>query len=180
MFRRSFGITRPKTMKGLTLIEMMITILLVGIIGSMTLSLDSLVQSFRMDFYNQRVFSSMVLARSEAIKRGVNVSLCRSKDSKSCDTSGSNWTSGWLVFVNPNNNSSVDSGEDVIRVYDEIDRGVTINLSAGNTVTFTPRGSPSVVRTMRVCPTGALGAPIKTVSVTTTGQIRKTSSTGNC
>ncbi|WOG26419.1 GspH/FimT family protein [Endozoicomonas sp. 8E] len=180
MFRRSFAITRPRTMKGLTLIEMMITILLVGIIGSMTVSLDSLVQSFRMDFYNQRVFSSMVVARSEAIKRGVNVSLCRSQNGFSCDTSDSNWKAGWMVFVNPNNNSSVDPGEIVIRVYEEIDREVTINLNTGNTVTFTPRGSPSVVRTIRVCPTGGLAAPIKTVSVTTTGQIRKTSSTGNC
>ncbi|WP_422132954.1 GspH/FimT family pseudopilin [Endozoicomonas sp. ALD040] len=180
MFRHRFAITRPGLVKGLTLIEMMITILLVGIISSITVSLDSLVQSFRLDFYNQRIFSSVVVARSEAIKRGVNISLCRSKNGTSCDTSGSNWKAGWMVFTNPNNNSSVDTGEDVIRVYGEIDSDVTINLNAGNTLTFTPRGSPSVVRTIRVCPTGGLGTPIKTVSVTTTGQIRKSSSTGNC
>ncbi|MGI9281394.1 MAG: GspH/FimT family pseudopilin [Endozoicomonas sp.] len=167
-------------MKGLTLIEIMITIILVGIIGSMTVSLDTLVQSFRMDFYNQRVFSSTVLARSEAIKRGENVSMCRSQNGMSCDTSDSNWKAGWLVFVNPNNNNSVDPGEDVIRVYGVIDREVTINLDAGDTVTFIPRGSPAVVRTIRLCPTGGLGTPIREVSVTPTGQIRKASSTGDC
>ncbi|KEQ15018.1 hypothetical protein GZ78_24355 [Endozoicomonas numazuensis] len=171
---------RPKSMKGLTLIEIMITILLVGIIGSMTVSMDSVVQSFRMDFYNQRVFSSLVLARSEAIKRGVNVSVCRSQNGISCDTSDSNWKAGWLVFVNPNNNNVVDPGEDIIRVYGVIDREVTINLDAGNTVTFIPRGSPSVIRTIRLCPTDGVGTPIRTVSMTATGQIRKTSSTGDC
>lgn len=167
-------------MKGLTLIEILITILLMFIVSSMTVNLDSLVQSFRMDFYNQRIFSSMVVARSEAIKRGVNVSLCRSQNGLSCDSSGSNWKAGWLIFVNPNNNNSVDPGEIVIRVYGEIDSAVTISLNTGNTVTFTSRGSPTVVRTMRACPTGGLGTPVKTVSVTVTGQIRKTSSTGNC
>ncbi|WP_062268569.1 GspH/FimT family pseudopilin [Endozoicomonas arenosclerae] len=180
MLRRSFSKVRPSSMKGLTLIEIMITIILVGIIGSLTVSMDSLVKSFRMDFYNQRVFSSMVLTRSEAIKRGENVSMCRSQNGISCDTSDNNWKAGWLVFVNPNNNNSVDPGEDIIRVYGVIDREVTIHLDAGNTVTFVPRGSPAVVRTIRLCPTGGVDTPVRTVSVSATGQIRKTSSTDDC
>ena len=42
----------------------------------------------------------LFLARSEAIKRGEIVSVCRSSDGRSCDNRAADWSVGWIVFVN--------------------------------------------------------------------------------
>jgi type IV fimbrial biogenesis protein FimT len=42
----------------------------------------------------------LFLARSEAIKRGEIVSVCRSGDGRTCDHSAADWSVGWIVFVN--------------------------------------------------------------------------------
>ena len=40
--------------------------------------------------------TAFAIARSEAIRRGAAVTVCRSSDSLSC---GGAWTDGWIVFV---------------------------------------------------------------------------------
>lgn len=62
------------------------------------------------------LFSDMYYARSEAIKRKTMVYLCRSSDTTAanpvCGGSANDWSTGWLVFVDNNNNGSYDTGTD--------------------------------------------------------------------
>lgn len=55
------------------------------------------------NFTNQLV-SSLYLARSEAAKRGFPVTLCASSDQQTCDVEAKNYSKGWLVFVDYDNN----------------------------------------------------------------------------
>ena len=165
---------------GVTLIEMMISVILIGILLSVVAPLGSLAETFRLDYFNQRLYSSAALARSEAIKRGVTVSLCRSEDSTTCNTSNTNWSSGWLVFVNPNDNDSVDTGEDIIRVYNALSANLRVTWNAGNRLTFIPRGSPDSNGSFTLCVDGRIGGTLKNVIVSSTGQIRKSTGTGDC
>ena len=169
-----------KFSSGVTLIDMMISVILIGILLAITTPLGSLVETFRLDYLNQRLYSSAALARSEAIKRGVTVSVCRSVNGTACDVSDSNWSSGWLVFVNPDDNASVDSGEDIIRVYNAVSGNLRITWSAGNRLTFIPRGNPVSSGSFRLCVDGRSGGPLKNVIVSGTGQIRKSTGTGDC
>ncbi|HEY7638440.1 MAG TPA: GspH/FimT family pseudopilin, partial [Steroidobacteraceae bacterium] len=59
---------------------------------------------------------SVFLARSEAIKRGSIVSVCRSGDGRSCDYSGADWNIGWIVFANQDQDEppQLDPSEEVI------------------------------------------------------------------
>ena len=173
--------SRPRKFNsGVTLIEMMVSVILIGILLAITAPLGSLVETFRLDYFNQRLYSSSALARSEAIKRGVSVSLCRSEDGASCNNSDTNWSSGWLVFVNPNNNDSVDTGEDIIRIYNAVNQSLRVTWSAGNRLTFIPRGNPASSGHFTLCVSGRSGGTIKNVIVSGTGQIRKTTETGDC
>ena len=75
---------------------------------------------------------SLNLARSEAIKRGIDVSICASDDATDCDAG--TWSEGWIVFVDNNGDAdgdtgSIDPGDIVIRVFE--------TLGAGSTHTFT-------------------------------------------
>lgn len=92
-------------------------------------------------------------ARSEALKRGTVVTLCASANGSSCAGSGSSWSSGWIVFVNPNdggNTPVVDSGETILKYF--------TNDSSSNAVSapvrgfsFRPYNSQSTSSTLTVC-----------------------------
>ena len=157
----------------------MIAVLLMGILVSMTAQMGSLLESARLGFYSQRLYASAKLTRSEAIKRGERVSICRSVTGTDCDVSDTNWSTGWIVFVNPNDNDTVDTGEEVIRVFNAMDT-LRITWSAGNRLTFIPRGSPVTNGNFTLCTDGFTATPLRTVTITPAGQIRKASGTGDC
>lgn len=78
--------------RGFTLIELMVTVLILGILSSIAMpAFSSFVASQRIKTASFDVMSSMVLARSEALKRNANVTVL--------PTTGSNWASGWSVRV---------------------------------------------------------------------------------
>ena len=90
--------------------------------------------------------AALALARSEAIKRGVRVSLCKSTDGANCTTDG-NYQQGWIVFVDSSNavgatTPTVDAGEVVLRVYAALPSGMTLtgNTPVKSYVSFTSDG----------------------------------------
>lgn len=118
--------------RGFTLVELMVTLAVAAILLTMA------VPSFRTTIQNNRLIAeandfvtALHLARSEAIKRNTPVTMCKSADGTACTTAGA-WEQGWIVFVDGNNNTSHDAGEDILRV-----RG-----AAGGSITF--RGSTGV------------------------------------
>jgi len=86
---------------GLTLIELITTIGIVAILATVAvpsfndLRLDSQRTTTVNDFIH-----ALFLARSEAIKRGQVVSICKSKDGTTCAAKGAQWDDGWIVFAN--------------------------------------------------------------------------------
>ncbi|GAB3549163.1 hypothetical protein GCM10027343_30440 [Noviherbaspirillum agri] len=81
-----------------------------------------LVQGQRLTTVVNAFFSSMNLARAEAIRRGVRVDMVPVSDSD-------DWAKGWVVFVDEDNNQKVDLGEETIFVYDTVGQGIRINAS---------------------------------------------------
>jgi type IV fimbrial biogenesis protein FimT len=101
---------------GMTMIELMITLTLVGILMGIA------VPSYRYITYSNRASSEvnallgeMQLARSEAIKAGQFVTICPSTNGTSC-LGSTTWNTGWIVFSDVNGNAAVDVGDTVIRV----------------------------------------------------------------
>ncbi len=166
---------------GYTLIEVMISVILLSLLIGLAAPLGTLVNAFKLDYVNHRIYGSALLARSEAIKRGSQVSICRSVTGLACDTTSTDWSSGWVIFENPNNNTSIDTGEDIIRVYNVISSPLKITWSNGNHLTFTPRGNPvGGTASFSLCMAGRTAAPTRAVTITLTGQIRKASAIGDC
>ena len=121
-------------MHGFTLIELMMVVGIVGMLSVLALpSMRDLVVANRMKTLSLDLYSSLTLARSEAIKRNAsNVSMIAA-------TGG--WQNGWTVCVDANSNGTCDSGEIVVTAGDAVDSSITLSGPSGpSLVTFSRDG----------------------------------------
>ena len=99
---------------GFTLIELAVTLAVGAILLALaTPSLQRIINDNRLSAQANTLLSSLALARSEAIKRGQRVTVCKSADGISCSTTDA-WSDGWLVFTDPTSPGSLDVGETVL------------------------------------------------------------------
>ncbi len=125
---------------GFTFIEMMVVVAIIGILSAAFVSMGSLVRDFRVGYIQKRLHNSLLLARSEAIKRSENVTVCRSTAGSRCN-SGSNWRDGWIVFLDNNSNKQVDGGDQILRVYNNISSDFNVNWNGSTSgIFFNARG----------------------------------------
>lgn len=89
----------------------------------------STIQNNRVTASTNDLVSILLLARSEAIKRGVTVSVCPTANTAytSC---GNDWNNDWLVFVNPDSNTTFanNATEPLLRVQ-QIDASMNVSTS---------------------------------------------------
>jgi type IV fimbrial biogenesis protein FimT len=115
--------------RGFTLIELLTVVVIAAIL--MAAAVPSFVTFIRKTYVTSGVntfIADLRFARSEAIRLGGGVILCRSDapeaSSPACGSgsgpNGNGWVSGWVVFQDLNNNGAINSGEPVLRVQSPI------------------------------------------------------------
>jgi type IV fimbrial biogenesis protein FimT len=89
---------------GFTLIELLVTITVLGILlGVGVPALSELVANNRMISATNDLVASLQYARSEAIARNDEVTVCPAiSEADGC--SGNDWSAGWIVFAQINGN----------------------------------------------------------------------------
>lgn len=91
--------------KGFTLYELLITIILIVLISGLAIpSFSASIARQRQRVEIDALFHAIHLARKESIMRRKVVSLCPSLDGKICSPSR-DWSSGWLMFENKDRDS---------------------------------------------------------------------------
>lgn len=103
-------------LRGSNLLELMVTVSVLTISLTMGVPAFSVLRSsIQRSQAGAELLSSFALARSEAARRGVPVTVCPSTNGSTCDSSAAlNWSKGWIVFSDVNMNKVVDSSTDVI------------------------------------------------------------------
>lgn len=101
---------------GFTLMELIITVAIAAIVLAIGVpSFQGIMRNNRAATQANEIIGALNLARSEAVKRGRRVSLCPSSNGTGC--SGTDWSSGWIVFVDTSAaDASVTVGQ-VLRVW---------------------------------------------------------------
>lgn len=84
---------------GFTLIELLIGLVVLAILLATAIpAFRTFVQNNRLDAEANEFVAAAQLARAEAIKRGVDVTICSSSTGTSC---GGGYRDGWIVIVDP-------------------------------------------------------------------------------
>jgi len=161
---------------GFTLLELLVVISILVILITLAIPVfDNVIQNNRTTSLSNELISTLYLARSEAIKRGVSVSVCAARDAQ-LNSCGTNWNNGWIVFTNPNEDGQFDNNDSEIalRVTQSLGTGYSVSSSPSNIATYTSSGFPSaatsnMVFTLR--PTSCTGNNVKTVTISPTARI---------
>ncbi len=162
--------------RGFTLLEMLVALTLLAVLAAAAApSFSGLLQSNLAATHADALMTSLTLARSEAIKRNLRVTLCKSADGASCTTAG-DWAQGWLVFVDRDANGVLGTDEEVLRVQSILSGGFTLgNSNARNWYAYRADGSAAssgglVTGTFRVCPPDGNVARARRVVTNITGR----------
>lgn len=161
---------------GFTLIEAMIGL----VIGAILLVLA--VPNYREWIADEQLMSharllaeSMTLARSEAIKRGHRVNLCKSSDGAQCAAAGG-WGQGFLMHGDFDRSGDVDGPDTIIRVHPPaVQIQVSANKPLSDYVSFTSLGQARMLNgalqmgTFTVCKPGRRAVEVVLVA---SGRVR--------
>ena len=109
-----------RRVRGVTLLEALVVLALLGIlVGLAAPALSDLRARHQLQGQAEGLLESLVLARSEALRRQQRVTLCALAASQTCDPQGQ-WQQGWLVFVDANNTGQREAQEVVLQVHDAV------------------------------------------------------------
>ena len=99
--------------RAFTWIELIITVVIIAIL--VTIALPSLQKDLmRKEVQNSqlKLTRALQMARQQAMSQANHVVICGTQQKNTCTTNS--WSSGFLVFIDVNNNRKVDSNETVL------------------------------------------------------------------
>lgn len=148
---------------GFTLIELMVTLSVLVVLMALAVpSFQSAMASSNVTTTTNDLLATLAQARSNAVRRGARVTVCKSANGSQCTSSGG-WEQGWIMFNDDDHsgtNASVSSGETITFSSPAAANGIVIK---GNTnyVSYAADGQGKAMdgtggflaATLRVCNT---------------------------
>lgn len=155
-------------MRGFTLVELMVTLLVASILlGIGVPAFSNLAEQTRLTTTTNQFLANLHMTRSEAIRRGALVTLCTSTDGATC--TDTNWDAGWILFANPGRSNQPTDPDSILRVgnaWTDPSIAVTGNQPVSQHISYNPLGQSErlsgalLMGTVTICATGAEGRAI--------------------
>jgi type IV fimbrial biogenesis protein FimT len=124
---------------GFSLVEMMVVIAIAAILSGLAApSFVRMINANRIQSAASSLQGDMMYARTEAVKRGMWVSICPSANQSTCDTGTNAWQNGWIVFYDAVGNGVFDASADTLLK-------VRPKVSGGNTIVASPAPSQNAI-----------------------------------
>jgi len=164
---------RVAASRGFTLLELMMVLVIAGVLlGIAVPGFGRAMERQHLVGTQHQLMASFHLARSLALQTRRPAVVCPSSNGQSC-RSGGVWDTGWLVFVDANNNGQRDPQEAVER-FESLDGArllVRSSASRPQAVFRSNGGSGASNLTLRMCaPDGRL---LSALVLNNTGRLRK-------
>lgn len=106
----------PHRHAGFTLIELLMTTAIAAILAGTALpSMRDILEHQRASSASTSLTTHMQLARIAAVNRNRHTVLCPTNNGTDC-VQGSDWSTGWMLFVDDDGNRRPDHNDDILRV----------------------------------------------------------------
>jgi type IV fimbrial biogenesis protein FimT len=100
---------------GFSLIELLITVVLISIISILAIpNFQSFFKQSQSKTLATQLMEALHLTRSEAMLRGITITLCQSADHTTCS---GNWQDGQIIFADTKNTATVENKESLLYVF---------------------------------------------------------------
>jgi type IV fimbrial biogenesis protein FimT len=128
------------------------------------------------------VVSALNLARSEAMKRGVRVSICAASAANTCATgaAAADWSTGWVIFEDDFGAAgAIDPGDVPLQNWGSAAPGISIAIvvpsaaasTSTSTITFSRRARAEFARQLTVSKQGCSGYQRRVISIGSSGRV---------
>lgn len=169
IFRRA-----PGRQLGFNLFELLTAIAILGVITALAVpSFQSISINSNLSTETNDLVSTMRYARSEAAKRGENVTVCSANAGLTACSGSADWSNGWLI---------VDSGGNVINVREALPSTTATEIDiVGGTgaIVFNRNGFSSSARTIKLCGPNNSAQRARGVIISVDGRVRLATDSDN-
>ena len=170
-----------KKYSGVTLLELLIGLVVAGILVALAApGFRSLLVRRQMEAAVDALLGDFRLARSEAIKRGHSVTICRSISGQACESRAGGWEVGWIVFDDKDGSNTVNAQADerVLRWQQPLAGVSTITATGGGNATagvayeFRANGlATGTMGSLTVTPAAGPASSIRVLCVSSLGRL---------
>lgn len=172
---------KPTISLGLTLPEVVTTVCISGILAGIAIpNFMNLITNNRTATIANQLVTALAFARSEAIKRGLPVTI------KHKGTEPKVWEYGWDIFTDSNSNGTIDMSDQLLKTYEALPEGYTLR-TGGNfakwvayTATGVSRGGTGFANdTFSLCDSSRLKTQSRAIIIKM-GRVRTETGSAKC
>jgi type IV fimbrial biogenesis protein FimT len=114
---------------GFTMVELLVALAIAGLLAALAVpAFHDWLGAYQLANHTRHLAESLTRARTEAIRTGYRVSLCKSTDRTQCADRG-DWEAGFVTYVDVNHDGRIDSGESVLGIEGPAPPGITITAN---------------------------------------------------
>jgi type IV fimbrial biogenesis protein FimT len=160
--------------RGFTLLELMTAIAVLAVLAGLGVpAFTNIVRNSQIAAESGNLVTALTLARSEALKRGVRVSVCGAAGAEAC-SEDADWSAGWLVFTDDFGDMGVvDENDEVIQAWPAPLTGVAVNTLT-QSITYTRNARAEFAGSFNVLKAGCNGDQQRVINVAPSGRVSLT------
>ena len=144
-------IMASRNTRGFSTIELMLALGIVGVLLAFAIpSFDSFMANGRRAEVANDLLLAIKMARSEAEKRVMPITVCASDDQTTCHNNGTAFDSGWLLFTDQDRDGVLDAGEELLMFSAYTTSSHTVYGNARR-FTFRPFGAAATNSSIVIC-----------------------------